>query len=71
MILPYEYHGYTIEGFYDEPQPDEPCTFSAYIEAPNDESCQQVISGAKTWAAAKAHAEQAINNIIACTTAHG
>ena len=65
MILPYEYRGYAVEGFYDEPQPDASCTFSAYIEALNGESCQQVVSGAKTWAEAKAQAERAIDELIA------
>jgi hypothetical protein len=65
MILPYDYRGYTVEGFYDEPQPDAPCTFSVYIEAPNAESCQQVVSGEKTWAEAKAQAERAIDELIA------
>jgi hypothetical protein len=68
MILPYEYRGYAVEGFYDEPQLDATCTFSAYIEAPSDESCQQVISGAKTWAEAKAQAEKAIDELIAYPT---
>jgi hypothetical protein len=71
MILPYDYRGYTVEGFYDEPQPDAPCTFSAYIEAPSGESCQQVIPGAKTWAEAKAQAERVIDELIATTTANG
>ena len=70
MILPYVHRGYTVEGFYDEPQPDAPCTFSVYIEAPSGESCQQVVSGAKTWAEAKTQAEKAIDNIIASTTVH-
>jgi hypothetical protein len=65
MILPYDYRGYTVEGFYDEPQPDAPCTFSAYIEPLSGEFCQQVISGAKTWTEAKAKAEQAIDELIA------
>jgi hypothetical protein len=65
MILPYVHRGFTVEGFYDEPQPDAPCTFSAYLEAPSGESCQQVASGAKTWAEAKAQAEKAIDELIA------
>jgi hypothetical protein len=69
MILPYDYRGYTVEGFYDEPQPDAPCTYSAYIEAPSGEPCQQAVSGAKTWAEAKAQAEKAIDGLIAITTA--
>lgn len=68
MILPYIHRGYIVEGFYDEPEPDAPCTFSVYIEAPNGESCQQVVSGAKTWAEAKAQAEKAIDKLIATTT---
>jgi hypothetical protein len=68
MLLPYDYRGYTVEGFFDEPQPDEPCTFSIYIEAPNGEYCQQVVSGAKTWAEAKAQAEQAIDELIAISS---
>jgi hypothetical protein len=65
MILPYVHRGYTVEGFYDEPQSDSTCTFSVYIEAPNGESCQQVVSGAKTWAEAKAQAERVIDELIA------
>jgi hypothetical protein len=68
MILPYDYRGYTVEGFYDELQPDAPCTFSVYIEAPSGESCQQVVSGARTWAEAKAQAEKAIDELIAISS---
>ena len=65
MLLSFEYRGYTVEGFYDEPQPDAPCTFSAYIEPHSGEFCQQVVSGAKNWAEAKAQAERAIDDLIA------
>ncbi len=68
MIVPYKYLNYTIEGFYDEPKPDGSCTFSAYIEAPSGGSCQQVVSGVKTWAEAKAQAERTIDELIATTS---
>jgi hypothetical protein len=71
MILPHDYHGYTVEGFYDEPQTDAPCTFSVYIEDSNAKSCQQVVSGAKTWTEAKAQAERMIDELIATTTTNG
>jgi hypothetical protein len=70
MILRYDYRGYTVEGFYDEPQPDGSCTVSVYIEAPNGEYCQQVASGVANWTEAKAQAEQVIDELIA-TTANG
>ena len=64
MIVPYSYRGYTVEGFYDEPQPEKNCTFSIYIEAHNSERCQQVASGVASWTEAKAQAKQAIDNLI-------
>ena len=65
MILPYVHRGYTVEGFYDEPQPDAPCTFSVYIEAPSGEFCQQIASGVANWTEAKAQAEKAIDGLSA------
>lgn len=70
MLMPYEYRGFSLEAFYDEPKPDGSCTVSVYIEAPDGKFCQQVTSGVANWTEAKAQAEQAIDELIAPTTAN-
>jgi hypothetical protein len=64
ILIPYEYRGFTIEQFYDEPNENGACTVSVYIEAPDGKYCQRIASGVASWTAAKAQAERAIDALI-------
>jgi hypothetical protein len=64
MRVPYEYRGFTIEEFYDEPNDKGAWTVSVYIEAPDGKSCQQIASGIANWTEAKAQAERVIDELI-------
>lgn len=64
MILPYKYHDFTIEGFYE---PNEDCTemlFSASATHPNLEGVYS-LDGFESWGQAKDAIETAIDELIA------
>jgi hypothetical protein len=65
MIFPYSYKGFTVEGFYDEPNQDGRCTFSIYVEhAELQQLCQLVGSGISKWNEAQDLAETVIDELI-------